>query len=198
MEHRTLIPASFQSFFMCVLWIEEKTAKESDDKWEEVRVEKSKCASISGTSRQHRVLVGTWARHSMRNKLVWIFDCEFCVCYSKHNSLSLSHTHTQEKNSEWLQLQTVLISQNQQNLWKTSKPNFFSKLENQANLFENLKTKKSLKKQQNFWKLQNQEIFETLDFNSNDVLVKVLQITRELLEIFHPNVINFNFCLILT
>jgi hypothetical protein len=29
---------------------------------------------------------------------------------------TLSHTHTQEENSEWLQLQTVLISQNQQNL----------------------------------------------------------------------------------
>jgi hypothetical protein len=31
-EHRTLCPASFLSFFMCVLWIKEKTAKESDDK----------------------------------------------------------------------------------------------------------------------------------------------------------------------
>ncbi len=31
MEHRTLFPASFQSFFMCVLWIEEKTAKDTDE-----------------------------------------------------------------------------------------------------------------------------------------------------------------------
>jgi hypothetical protein len=100
------------------------------------------------------------------NLRLWIL----CLLLKTH-TLSLSLTHTQEKNSEWLQLQTVLISQNQQNLWKTSKPNFFSKLENQANLFENLKTKKSLKKQQNLWKLQNQEIFETLDFKSNDVHV---------------------------
>jgi len=44
-------------------------------------------------------------------------------------------------------------------------------------------------KSRNLWNLRFQV--------SNDVLVKVLQTTRKLLEIFHPNVIILNFCLVL-
>jgi hypothetical protein len=106
------------------------------------------------------------------------------------NTLSHTHTYTHTYKKKTLNdFNSKLCSS-----VKTNK--IFEKLQNLI-LFQNLKTKKSLKKQQNLWKLQNQEIFETLDFNSSDVPVKVLQITRKLLEIFHPNVIILNFCLIL-
>jgi hypothetical protein len=104
---------------------------------------------------------------------------------------SLTHTHTRKKTLNGFSSKLCSSVKTNKIFEKLENLNFFPKLENQANLFENLKTKKSLKKQQNLWKLQNQEIFETLDFKSNDVLIYALQTTRKLVEIFRPNVIIF-------
>jgi len=92
--------------------------------------------------------VSSFSKSSAPKELFWLTERKERKREEKKNLwIAERRRHTQEKNSEWLQLQTVLISQNQQNLWKTSKPKFFSKLENQENLFENLKTKKSSEKQ---------------------------------------------------